>query len=123
MPPRKLFPRIIILLSVSALLALLTFLVVHNLKFNANPLDLLPNNLPEVAGLKIYQDSFASQHDLIVTLRPDDPEDGERAARSLAQALRPLVPTDIRRISWRQPFSQTQRDRNKMKKMPLSIQP
>ncbi len=104
MPPRPLLPRILILLSVSALLGLLTYGVVHNLKFNANPLDLLPKNLPEVAGLKIYQDSFASQHDIIVALRPEDPADGEPAARSLAEALEPLVPTDIRRISWRQPF-------------------
>ncbi|MGK0186111.1 MAG: putative RND superfamily exporter protein [Verrucomicrobiales bacterium] len=104
MPPRPLLPRILILLSVSTLLALLTYGVVHRLKFNANPLDLLPNNLPEVAGLKIYQESFASQHDIIVALRPDDPADGEAAARSLAEALEPLVPTDIRRVSWRQPF-------------------
>ncbi|MDA0811007.1 MAG: MMPL family transporter [Verrucomicrobia bacterium] len=105
MPPRPLLPRILILLSVSVLLGLLTYAVVHNLKFNANPLDLLPKNLPEVAGLKIYQDSFASQHDIIVALRPEDPADGEPAARSLAEALEPLVPTDIRRVSWRQPFS------------------
>ncbi|MCB1096493.1 MAG: MMPL family transporter [Verrucomicrobiae bacterium] len=104
MPPRPLLPRILILLSVSALLGLLTYVVVHNLKFNANPLDLLPKNLPEVAGLKIYQDSFASQHDIIVALRPKNPADGELAARSLAEALEPLVPTDIHRISWRQPF-------------------
>lgn len=82
----------------------MTYVVVHNLRFNANPLDLLPKNLPEVAGLKIYQDSFASQHDIIVALRSENPTEGEAAARSLAEALENLVPTDIRRISWRQPF-------------------
>ena len=104
MPPRQLLPRILILLSVSTLLAVVTYVVVHNLRFNSNPLDLLPRNLPEVAGLKIYQDSFASQHDIIVALRPDDPDEGEQAARSLALALQPMVPADIRRISWREPF-------------------
>lgn len=58
------------------------------LRFDVEVLNLLPNDLPVVRGLKLYQQNFSNARELIVTLRTADAEKAEAAARSLAQALR-----------------------------------
>jgi predicted RND superfamily exporter protein len=58
------------------------------LHFDAEVLDLLPANVPAVQGLKIYQQHFAGARELIVTVKAQNPESAETAARSIAETLR-----------------------------------
>jgi len=58
------------------------------LRFNVEIFDLLPGNLPVVAGLKLYQQHFASARELIVTVQASEPERTENAARTIAEDLR-----------------------------------
>ena len=59
------------------------------LHFDAEVFDLLPDELPAVQGLKIYQQYFANARELIVTLEAASPEQAESAARAIAAHLRP----------------------------------
>ena len=104
MPLKRLIPRIAILLVVGTVLGGLTLSVIKHVSFNANPLEMLPENLPEVAGLKIYQMNFSSQHDIIAVLRGDDPDECRAAARSLGENLEELIGKKVKRVSWRMPF-------------------
>jgi predicted RND superfamily exporter protein len=58
------------------------------LHFTAQILDLLPGDLKVVQGLKLYQDNFSNNRELIVSLRMPDPTTSDAAAESLAGALR-----------------------------------
>jgi predicted RND superfamily exporter protein/lauroyl/myristoyl acyltransferase len=58
------------------------------LHFDVEVLDLLPANVPAVQGLKIYQQHFANARELIVTVKAQDSESAENAARSIAEKLR-----------------------------------
>ncbi|HEX4644427.1 MAG TPA: MMPL family transporter, partial [Verrucomicrobiae bacterium] len=58
------------------------------LRFDVEVLNLLPDDLPVVRGLKLYQQNFSNARELIITLRGADAEKTEAAARSLAEALR-----------------------------------
>jgi len=58
------------------------------LHFDVEILDLLPANIPAVQGLKIYQQHFANARELIVTVKAQNPEAAETAARSIAEKLR-----------------------------------
>jgi predicted RND superfamily exporter protein len=104
MPWKRLVSRIAVLLTAGALLGGLTYSVIKRVSFNANPLAMLPEDLPEVAGLKIYQMNFSSQHDIIVALHSENPDDCRAAARSLGTQLETLVGDSIKRVSWRPPF-------------------
>jgi len=59
------------------------------LRFDAEVFDLLPDELPAVQGLKIYQQYFANARELIVTLEAASPELAENAARAISAHLRP----------------------------------
>src|SRR5258708_1417532 len=58
------------------------------LHFDVEVLDLLPANVPAVQGLKIYQQHFANARELIVTVKAQNSETAETAARSIAEKLR-----------------------------------
>ncbi|HEY3852986.1 MAG TPA: MMPL family transporter [Verrucomicrobiae bacterium] len=58
------------------------------LRFDVQILDLLPPNLKVVQGLKLYQENFSNNRELIVTLRMKDGPSAEAAAESLAAAFR-----------------------------------
>jgi predicted RND superfamily exporter protein len=58
------------------------------LRFDVEVLNLLPANLPEVQGLKLFQQHFASAEDLIITLEAANAETAETEARALAEHLR-----------------------------------
>jgi predicted RND superfamily exporter protein len=58
------------------------------LRFDAEVLNLLPDRIPIVRGLKLYQENFADRRELIVTLRAPDAETAESAAWRLAEFLR-----------------------------------
>jgi uncharacterized protein len=50
--------------------------------------DLLPDDVPAVYGLKLYQQHFANARELILTLRAPDAEQAEQLARTVAATLR-----------------------------------
>src|SRR5437870_13872662 len=58
------------------------------LKFDVEVLNLLPDRVPAVRGLKFYQQHFANAQELIVTLRSPDPEPTEADACQLDSASR-----------------------------------
>src|SRR5882757_2733152 len=71
-------------------LVLLVLIVagVFRLRFDVDVLNLLPNDLPVVQGLKLYQRNFTDSRELILTVRAPEAGQAETAARSLAQTLR-----------------------------------
>lgn len=58
------------------------------LHFDADVLSLLPQNIPTVRGLKIYQEHFANSDQLIVTVQAGDAESAKTAAEAIATKLR-----------------------------------
>lgn len=85
------------------LLLLLAGLGLARLRFDVEVLNLLPNDLPAVQGLKLYQEHFANARELIVTVTAADSETAESAARDLAERLRAetnLVAT----VTWQPPW-------------------
>ncbi|HTD68152.1 MAG TPA: MMPL family transporter, partial [Candidatus Limnocylindria bacterium] len=58
------------------------------LRLDVEVMNLLPDNYPVVRGLKLYQAHFANARELIITVKSDDAEQSENAARTLALALR-----------------------------------
>lgn len=90
-------------LWVWALLAGVLALGLARLRFNVEVLDLLPERLPAVKGLKLYNQNFASARELLITVQASDAEATEHAARSLAEALR--LQTDlVASVTWQPPW-------------------
>jgi uncharacterized protein len=58
------------------------------LQLDVEVLNLLPDSLPVVHGIKLYQKHFTSVRELVVTVRAPDAEVAESATRRLAEALR-----------------------------------
>src|SRR2546421_4481221 len=58
------------------------------LRFDVEVLNLLPDELPVVQGLKLYQQSFSNARELILTIGGAEPDKAEAAARAVAQILR-----------------------------------
>jgi predicted RND superfamily exporter protein/lauroyl/myristoyl acyltransferase len=73
------------------------------LRFDVEVLNLLPDELPVVEGLKLYQKHFASENELIVTVQSGDAEATEAAARQLALALRAQTNL-VARALWQPPW-------------------
>lgn len=61
---------------------------VKRLRFDVEVLDLLPNDLKAVQGLKLYQQHFANARELVITLHGVDAEQTTSAARQIAERLR-----------------------------------
>src|SRR5262245_14413314 len=72
------------------------------LRFDVEVLNLLPQNLPVVEGLKVYQRFFPSSQELIIALQHDQPETAEQQARALAQILREQANL-VRSVTWQPP--------------------
>jgi predicted exporter/lauroyl/myristoyl acyltransferase len=75
------------------------------LRFDVEVLNLLPDELPVVHGLKLYQRHFTSDDELVITLRAPDAETAESAARQLAECLREetnLVATAVWQAPWQE---------------------
>jgi predicted exporter len=87
-----------------AWLALLApvFLGLARLRFDADVLNLLPADLPAVRGLRLQQQHFARDAELIVTVAAADPEAAETAARRVAETLR-AEPRLVAAAHWRPP--------------------
>ena len=58
------------------------------LRLDVEVMNLLPDEFPVVRGLKLYQTNFANARELIITVKADEPEQAENAARTIALALR-----------------------------------
>jgi predicted exporter len=57
------------------------------LRFDTDVLNLLPNDLPAVAGLKLYHQYFANNREVIITVTAKNSADAESAARTIATSL------------------------------------
>src|SRR5262245_2643359 len=86
------------------LLLLVPILIgVERLRFDVEVLDLLPPELKEVQGLKIYQEHFANARELIITVRAPDAEEAAGVARDIAWRLR--KETDlVASVTWQPPW-------------------
>lgn len=71
-------------------------------EFDTDPLNLLPDDLPEVNGLRLYQQKFGQSIDLILTVEGDDPFTVEEAASSLTDALY-AEKSIVARVDWQPP--------------------
>ncbi len=72
-------------------------------------LNLLPADLPEVRGIKLWQEHFDGAGDLLITLRTDDPDESARLAESLAVALR-AAPGLAIEVHWQAPWREHRGD-------------
>ena len=71
-----------------AMLLLAVIAGCFRLRFDVQILNLLPPSLKVVEGLKLYQDNFSNNRELIVSLRMADAPTADAAAGSLAGAFR-----------------------------------
>ncbi|MCF7762976.1 MAG: MMPL family transporter [Verrucomicrobia bacterium] len=76
---------------------------VVRLRFDADVLNLLPEELNSVRGLKLHQAHFEGAAETLITLETDDETTAENAARSLAGQLR-SIPERIASAEWQSPF-------------------
>lgn len=76
---------------------------VARLRFDAEVLDLLPGNVPAVAGLKIYQQHFTNSRELIVTVQAGDADAAKAAAKVIAEKLRAETNL-VAEVTWQPPW-------------------
>src|SRR5678809_1108154 len=70
------------------LLLIPVLLGLARLKFDLEIFDLLPSDIPAVAGLKLYQEHFANARELVITIESPNADATEAVAHGLAEALR-----------------------------------
>ena len=76
---------------------------IARLRFDAEVLDLLPENVRAVAGLKIYQQHFTDARELILTVQAADADAAKSVAQAIAEKLR--AETDlISDVTWQPPW-------------------
>src|SRR5436309_7137540 len=85
-----------------ALFAALLLAGAARIHFDVEVLNLLPDKLPVVRGLKQYQEYFSNSRELIFTLQSANPEETESAAQILAAEFRTRSNL-VKTVSW-QPF-------------------
>ncbi len=73
------------------------------LRFDVDVLDLLPENVQAVQGLKLYQKYFANAQELLITVQTDSPERSENVAREIAEALRAQTNL-VAQATWQPPW-------------------
>ena len=73
------------------------------LRFDVDPLDLLPGNVAAVSGLKTYQRHFANARELLITIKSASPESAEAAARTIANRLT-ARPDLVAAADWQPPW-------------------
>lgn len=69
------------------LLLIPVLLGLARLRFDTDVLNLLPNDLPAVEGLKLYHKHFANNREVIITVTANNSADAETAARNIATML------------------------------------
>jgi uncharacterized protein len=78
------------------------------LRFDAEILSLLPEDVQSVRGLGLYQAHFGGADDVIISMSGDDPDELQRAAGSLAAWLI-RVQSEVSDAEWQSPFLTTPR--------------
>src|SRR5688572_21367023 len=73
------------------------------LRFNVEVLDLLPGNVPSVAGVKIYQQKFSNSRELVVTIHAPDRELAASTAQGIAEKLRADT-NRVAEVTWQPPW-------------------
>ncbi|MCP5527498.1 MAG: MMPL family transporter [Verrucomicrobiales bacterium] len=73
------------------------------LRFDVDVLNLLPGELPAVHGLKLHQEHFANDRELLVTVEAPTAEDASHAAEAIATRLR-AAPGLVERAVWQPPW-------------------
>src|SRR5208337_893381 len=76
---------------------------IARLHFNVEVFDLLPDNLPAVQGLKVYQEHFANARELLITVRAPEAELAENAARAIGERLREQTNL-VASVTWEPPW-------------------
>ncbi len=76
---------------------------VARLHFDADVLSLLPERLPAVRGLQIYQQHFANSRELLLTVRSADAAAAKAAAQSIAAKLRQETNL-VADVNWQPPW-------------------
>ncbi|HEY5913142.1 MAG TPA: MMPL family transporter, partial [Verrucomicrobiae bacterium] len=84
------------------LVALLIF-GLWRVRLDVEIFNLLPDNLPVVHGLRLYQKHFAGTRELIITVRAPSAEAAETAARQLAERLSPQT-NAVSSVVWQPPW-------------------
>ena len=91
------------------LLIILLGVGLGRLRFDADVLHLLPEDLPVVRGLRLQQRYFAASRELVITVAATDSERATTAARQLSEALagrRDLVGG----VRWQPPWNERPED-------------
>ncbi len=78
---------------------------ITRLHFDTEVLDLLPANNASVQGLKIYQQYFANARQLVITVKSQNPDDSENAARAIAENLRAATNL-VADATWQAPWQE-----------------
>lgn len=71
----------------TALLAWLSWQAFFHINFDADPLNLLPQGLPQVESMRTYDEVFASQNDVLIVVTQPDIAVGAEATESLEAYL------------------------------------
>ncbi len=85
------------------LIPILFVLGASRLRFDAEVLNLLPQDLPAVHGLLLQQRHFATSQELLVTVRTDEADLSERVAERVARLLSAETSV-VRSVRWRPPW-------------------
>jgi predicted RND superfamily exporter protein len=85
------------------ILPILVLIGVARLRLDVEVLDLLPGNVPAVAGLKLYQQHFADARQLVMTVHAPDADQAENAARAIAEQLRGQTGM-VSEVVWQPPW-------------------
>ena len=73
------------------------------LRFDAEVLDLLPDEVPAVHGLKLYQQHFVNARELLITVRAANAESAESLTRLIAEGLR-AKSNLVAEVTWQPPW-------------------
>jgi predicted exporter/lauroyl/myristoyl acyltransferase len=87
------------------LLLLLLALGLSRISFDTEVLNLLPDDVPEVTGLKLYQRHFTDNRELIITVRGGDAAVAESAAKAIAEHLRSQTNL-VAKVTWQPPWQE-----------------
>lgn len=85
------------------LLCLPVLVGLWRLRFDVDVLNLLPADLPVVRGLKLHQDHFANDRELIITVHAPSAEAARQAAETIATELR-AAPELVEQAVWQPPW-------------------
>lgn len=68
-------------------LGLLSWQAFFHIDFDADPLNLMPQGLPQVGAMRVYDKAFASQNDILIAITQENIDRGDEATLSLTAFL------------------------------------